>query len=84
MKQKKRKHLKTLFETLGENYQFNGTILAAEDGEILYHHSSGYAEWTEKRPLQTNSLFELASRRKGFLDMKTKWSGGCRVFRIRA
>lgn len=66
MKQKKRKHLKTLFETLGENYQFNGTILAAEDGEILYQHSSGYAEWTEKRPLQTNSLFELASLSKPF------------------
>lgn len=96
MKQNKRKHLKTLFETLGEKYQFNGTILAAEDSEILYHHSFGYAELTEKRLLQTNSLFELASlskpftalesycwRRKGFLDMKTKWSGGCRVFRIR-
>ncbi|KFI02860.1 serine hydrolase [Bacillus spizizenii] len=66
MKQNKRKHLKTLFETLGEKYQFNGTILAAEDGEILYHHSFGYAELTEKLPLQTNSLFELASLSKPF------------------
>ncbi|MER0465546.1 serine hydrolase [Bacillus cabrialesii subsp. cabrialesii] len=66
MKRNKRKHLKTLFETLAEEYQFNGTILAAEDGDILYHHSFGYADLTEKRPLQTNSLFELASLSKPF------------------
>ncbi|ARV46481.1 penicillin-binding protein [Bacillus subtilis] len=66
MKQTKRKHLKTLFETLGEKHQFNGTVLAAEDGDILYHHSFGYAELKEKRPLQTNSLFELASLSKPF------------------
>lgn len=29
MKQNKRKHLQTLFETLGEKHQFNGTVLAA-------------------------------------------------------
>ncbi|MBY4602444.1 serine hydrolase [Bacillus sp. SPARC3] len=66
MKQTKRKHLKTLFETLGERHQFNGTVLAAEDGDILYHHSFGYAELMEKRPLKTNSLFELASVSKPF------------------
>lgn len=66
MKQNKRKHLQTLFETLGEKHQFNGTVLAAEGGDILYHHSFGYAEMTEKRPLKTNSLFELASLSKPF------------------
>ncbi|MHC5545787.1 serine hydrolase [Bacillus subtilis] len=66
MKQNKGKHLQTLFETLGEKHQFNGTVLAAEGGDILYHHSFGYAEMTEKRPLKTNSLFELASLSKPF------------------
>ena len=50
MKQNKRKHFKNLFETLGEKHQFNGTVLAAEDGDILYHHSFGYEELKEKRP----------------------------------
>ncbi|MDR4433091.1 serine hydrolase [Bacillus tequilensis] len=66
MKQDKGRHLKTLFKALGQKHQFNGTVLAAEDGDILYHHSFGYAELTEKRPLQTNSLFELASLSKPF------------------
>lgn len=75
MKQTKRKHLKTLFETLGEKHQFNGTVLAAEDGDILYHHSFGYAELKEKRPLQTNSLFELASV-KAFYSFGNHIAGG--------
>ncbi|MFH0346020.1 serine hydrolase [Bacillus vallismortis] len=66
MKQEKRKHLGTLFSVLAEKQQFNGTVLAAEDGDILYHHSFGYAEMAEKRPLQTSSLFELASLSKPF------------------
>ncbi|MGF7534291.1 serine hydrolase [Bacillus mexicanus] len=66
MKQEKSKHLSRLFSVLAEKYQFNGTVLAAEDGDILYHHSFGYAELKEKRPLQTNSLFELASLSKPF------------------
>ncbi|KAF1680567.1 MULTISPECIES: serine hydrolase [Bacillus] len=66
MKQEKSKHLSRLFSVLAEKYQFNGTVLAAEDGYILYHHSFGYAELKEKRPLQTNSLFELASLSKPF------------------
>lgn len=66
MKQDKRNDLKTLFETLGERNQFNGAVLAAEDGGILYHHAFGYADLPEKRLLQENSLFELASLSKPF------------------
>lgn len=96
MKQNKRKHLQTLFETLGEKHQFNGTVLAAEGGDILYHHSFGYAEMTEKRPLKTNSLFELASlskpftalgiillEEKGILGYEDKVDRCCPVFRTR-
>ncbi|MBU5244432.1 serine hydrolase [Bacillus halotolerans] len=69
MKQKKRKELKTLFETLGERKHFNGAVLAAEDGDILYHHAFGYADLPGKRLLQENSLFELASLSKPFTAM---------------
>lgn len=56
MKQNKRKHLQTLFETLGEKHQFNGTVLAAEGGDILYHQLFWLCGNDGKTPVE-NQLF---------------------------
>lgn len=66
MKQKKRERLANLFNVLGERNHINAAVLVAEDGDIIYQNSFGYANLPEKRLLQDHSLFELASLSKPF------------------
>lgn len=40
---------------------FNGTVLVAEKGRILYEKSFGYANFKSKDSLRLNSIFQLAS-----------------------
>ena len=58
--------LDSLFTTLANNNEFNGNVLAAADGKIIYQHSFGYAD-AERQQLNTSqTAFNLASVSKVF------------------
>lgn len=48
---------------------FNGNVLVAEQGKILYNQSFGHSNETTKAKLDENSIFELASVSKQFTAM---------------
>ena len=52
-----------------ENNQFNGAVLVAKNGEIIYHKVYGIANIDPVEPLQINSQFRLASVSKQFTAM---------------
>ena len=54
------------FSVLNEKKQINAAVLVAEDGDILFQGAFGYANLADKRLLQEDSLFELASLSKPF------------------
>jgi len=45
---------------------FNGNVLVARSGKVLYQKSFGYSNFDTQTPLDENSLFELASVSKQF------------------
>ncbi|MCU7494445.1 MAG: beta-lactamase family protein [Ignavibacteria bacterium] len=45
---------------------FNGVVLFAEKGNIIYEKAFGYSDFRRKTPLTTNSVFQLASVSKQF------------------
>jgi len=49
--------------------RFNGTVLVARDGEVIYQKSFGWANYDTREPLNDSSLFELASVSKQFTSM---------------
>ncbi|MCR8844571.1 beta-lactamase family protein [Paenibacillus sp. SC116] len=57
----KQRQLETLFNTLAESGQFNGAVLVAEQGQVIYEGSFGYANLEQEQPLNKDSIFELAS-----------------------
>ena len=50
-------------------FHFNGNVLVAEKGKIIYQDALGYADYNIKRMLDNNSVFELASLSKQFTAM---------------
>ncbi|MBL7129699.1 MAG: serine hydrolase [Ignavibacteria bacterium] len=52
-----------------DRYNFNGTILVAENGEVIYKKSFGFSNFLTKEKLTTNSMFDLASISKAFTAM---------------
>ena len=58
-----------LLDSLYAQQKFNGNILIAEKGEIIYNRSYGLANETTKEKLNPNSVFELASCSKQFTAM---------------
>jgi CubicO group peptidase (beta-lactamase class C family) len=50
-------------------FRFNGNVLVAEKGNIIYKQSLGYADFNSKRSLNDSSVFELASVSKQFTAM---------------
>ncbi|MDB5060172.1 MAG: hypothetical protein JWP67_15 [Mucilaginibacter sp.] len=50
-------------------YHFNGNVLVANKGHIVYQRSFGWADYTLKRPLNTNSIFDCGSIAKEFTAM---------------
>jgi CubicO group peptidase (beta-lactamase class C family) len=50
-------------------FQFNGNILIAEKGKVIYQQALGYADYNSKRMLNDSSVFELASVSKQFTAM---------------
>lgn len=65
----KAQKLDSLFTTLYNKGGFNGCVLVAEDGKPIYDKAFGYADFTAKRPLNNNTVFELASVSKQFTAM---------------
>ena len=49
--------------------QFNGNILVAKNGEIVYQKAFGYANYNTKEQLNLHSVFNLASLTKQFTAM---------------
>src|SRR6185369_10858379 len=65
-------HAKLLQQYMtGQNkyFQFNGNILVAEKGMLIYQQALGYADYNTKRLLNDTSVFELASVSKQFTAM---------------
>src|SRR5580765_2890709 len=48
---------------------FSGVVLVAEKGKPIYHKAFGFANRETKQPLDTTSIFELASVSKQFTAM---------------
>jgi CubicO group peptidase (beta-lactamase class C family) len=55
--------------SVGDTARFNGNVLVAVDGKIIYQKSSGYANFDTKELLNDSSVFELASVSKQFTAM---------------
>jgi CubicO group peptidase (beta-lactamase class C family) len=47
-------------------HRFNGNVLVAEKGRVIYRRSFGYADFKNKKPLMGESVFNLASISKQF------------------
>ena len=61
--------LDSVLTVLSEQHQFNGTVLYAEKGKVLYKKAFGVADIQTGAALQTNSAFNLASMSKQFITM---------------
>lgn len=61
--------LDQLFDSLFLQQKFNGNILIAEKGEIIYNRSYGIANETTKEKINQETIFELASCSKQFTAM---------------
>lgn len=64
--QKRAEKLDEFFLALAENRGFNGSVLVAEKGKVIYDKSFGYADFADKRLIQTETLFPIASITKTF------------------
>ncbi|MBU1014386.1 MAG: serine hydrolase [Bacteroidetes bacterium] len=56
----------SFFESLSENYAFNGNVLVAKNGKVLYSSEFGYANFISQKKLTSQSVFDLASITKQF------------------
>jgi CubicO group peptidase (beta-lactamase class C family) len=61
--------LDTFFENMHKKRGFNGTVLVAQHGHIIYKGAFGYADLRKKDSLTTNTAFQLASVSKQFTAM---------------
>ncbi len=52
--------LDSLFGKLHDDGRFNGNVLIAEKGKVIYKKSFGLANETTKQPLNENSVFEFS------------------------
>jgi CubicO group peptidase (beta-lactamase class C family) len=58
--------LNSYFNALYQARQFNGNVLVAEKGKIIYERSFGYADFSAKKPNTKNTSFPVASITKTF------------------
>ncbi|MGE5682389.1 MAG: serine hydrolase domain-containing protein [Bacillota bacterium] len=54
------------FTHLSQIGAFNGVVLFADEGEVIYKRAFGYANFRKKEKLSVNSVFQLASVSKQF------------------
>lgn len=64
--QKVTSKLDSLLQRINKRHDFNGSVLVAKDGKILYQNEVGYADFKKKEPLNNASAFQLASVSKQF------------------
>ena len=50
-------------------YGFNGNVLVAQNGKVLYKRSFGFADYNTKSKLDSNSIFDIGSIAKEFTAM---------------
>jgi CubicO group peptidase (beta-lactamase class C family) len=62
-------NIDTFIKHCHANGQFNGNVLVAKGGKIIYHQSFGISNIDSDEPLQLNSQFRLASVSKPFTAM---------------
>jgi len=48
-----------------------GTIIAAKEGQIIYHKAFGYSDLSSKTPMKTNNIFRIASQTKAITSVAT-------------
>ncbi|MDR2907240.1 MAG: beta-lactamase family protein [Bacteroidales bacterium] len=60
------KQIDEILTTAFEKGRFNGHVLYAENGKILYNSAFGYENLKTKKPLTDSSVFQLASTSKPF------------------
>jgi CubicO group peptidase (beta-lactamase class C family) len=60
------KLLDSIFTTLNEQNQFNGSVLIAEKGKIIFEKGYGYSNEETKQRNNPETIFELASCSKQF------------------
>ncbi len=53
--------LNDFFSAMAKNRDFNGNVLVAENGKIIYQKSFGYADFPGKKLNAPNTLFPIAS-----------------------
>ncbi len=58
--------LDSFFNSLNNNHQINGSVLVAENGNVLYKNAFGLADFEIKTPNDNNTKFTLASASKVF------------------
>ena len=58
--------LDSLFSYYNENGMFNGIVLAAENGKVVYKKAVGFSDFENKIPLDTSSVFSIGSVTKPF------------------
>lgn len=63
---KEDKWIANFAENLHRKYGFNGNILVAKKGKIIYQGAKGWADYLHRDSLKINSEFELASITKTF------------------
>jgi CubicO group peptidase (beta-lactamase class C family) len=59
--QNKTRILDDYFLALFKNKQFNGNVLVAENGQVIYERSFGYADFSVQKPNTKNTSFPVAS-----------------------
>ncbi|HWW42583.1 serine hydrolase domain-containing protein, partial [Pedobacter sp.] len=60
------KFIADFVQNLHKKYGFNGNMLVAKDGKIIYEKAIGWADYLHRDSLKINSEFELASVTKTF------------------
>jgi CubicO group peptidase (beta-lactamase class C family) len=56
----------SVFKSMIKDKKFNGSILIAKEGKVLYQNYSGYADFETKKKLTASSQYEVASVSKQF------------------
>jgi CubicO group peptidase (beta-lactamase class C family) len=67
--QNKVQKIDSFLTSLNNSGNFNGNVLFAEKGRVIYKKSFGFSNETTKEKLNDNSIFELASVSKQFTAM---------------
>ena len=61
-----KKLLAQQIDSVFSKYQFNGSVAVLKNDEILYQKENGYEDFKQKKKLDSNSVFAIASLSKQF------------------